>query len=82
MALGLVVGVWSALGLGAWRSWLARDDETVMNGVLDRRSLAAKVGERWAGAVAPARDAHLSDDETVAKMGHPAWRSWMIAKDG
>ena len=23
------------------------------------------------GAVALARDAHLSDDETVAKMGHP-----------
>ena len=22
-------------------------------------------------AVAPSRDAHLSDDETVAKMGHP-----------
>jgi hypothetical protein len=30
-----------------------------------------KVGERWAGAVALSRDAHLSDDEAVAKMGHP-----------
>jgi hypothetical protein len=26
---------------------------------------------RWAGAVALSRDAHLSDDEAVAKMGHP-----------
>ncbi len=38
---------------------------------LRRRSLAAKVGGRWAGAVALSRDAHLSDDEAVAKMGHP-----------
>ena len=28
-------------------------------------------GWRWAGAVALSRDAHLSDDEAVAKMGHP-----------
>ena len=28
----------------------------------------------WAGAVELALDAHLSDDETVAKMGHPALR--------
>ena len=26
---------------------------------------------RWAGAVALLRDAHLSDDEAVVKMGHP-----------
>jgi hypothetical protein len=26
---------------------------------------------RWAGAVALSRDAHLSDDEAVAKMAHP-----------
>jgi hypothetical protein len=28
-------------------------------------------GWRWAGAVALSRDAHLSDDEAIAKMGHP-----------
>jgi hypothetical protein len=26
---------------------------------------------RWAGAVALSRDAHLSDDEAIANMGHP-----------
>ena len=26
---------------------------------------------RWAGAVALSRDAHLSDDEAVAKIGRP-----------
>lgn len=29
------------------------------------------MGWRGAGAVALPRDAHLSDDEAVAKMGHP-----------
>jgi hypothetical protein len=28
---------------------------------------------KWAGAVALKRDAHLSDDEAVAKMGHPGF---------
>ena len=31
----------------------------------------------WARAVALSRDAHLSDDEAVAKMGHPdLWWDW------
>ncbi len=29
------------------------------------------VGVEMGGAVAPSRDAHLSGDEAVAKMGHP-----------
>ena len=41
------------------------------------------LGLKWAGAVALSRDAHLSDDEAIAKMGHPAfgvrkgWRVWV-----
>jgi hypothetical protein len=34
-----------------------------------------KIVGRGLSAVALARDAHLSDDETVAKMGHPVL--WM-----
>ena len=32
---------------------------------------AVRVCRVWESAVALSRDAHLSDDETVAKMGHP-----------
>ena len=48
---------------------------------------AAKVGWSgegvpvWERAVALSRDAHLSDDETVAKMGHPACRREMNPGD-
>jgi hypothetical protein len=42
-------------------------------GALSQRALGTVfVLWAWAGAVAPWRDAHPSDDEAVARMGHPA----------
>jgi hypothetical protein len=40
-------------------------------GTAEARPFQLLVWVKWAGAVALSRDAHLSYDEAVAKMGHP-----------